>query len=338
MKALKYILIGIICLAVIFLVLGLILPKEFTVARSTVISAPRPVVLAQIKSLKTMDTWTVWSKRDPDIKQEFGGTDGEVGSWLSWDSEKSEVGKGKQEVMAITDNSVDLQLSMDGMKPADVNFALADTAEATKVTWTLNGKMPFPWNALGLFMDMDKMVGPDFEAGLAGLKTMAEEAAAHKTYRGYEVNEINFEPKVYIAKRATVKFNDVGPFFGKSVAEVFAATGEAGLQPAGAPCGLYFSLDVEKGQTDMAVGVPVAGGTAIPAMKGLKQYNAEGKALHIAYLGAYDKFEAAHGAMDDYMKEKNLTPSSFVIEEYAIGSSTEKDTTKWVTNIYYLVK
>src|SRR5258708_11925924 len=110
MKVLKYILIGIICLVVVICILGLILPKDFTVVRSAVISAPKQTVVANIKSLQTMDKWSVWSKRDPNIKQEFGGTNGEVGSSVEWSGNK-EVGKGKQEIAAVTDSTVDIKLT-----------------------------------------------------------------------------------------------------------------------------------------------------------------------------------------------------------------------------------
>jgi effector-binding domain-containing protein len=340
MKALKYILIGLVCLVVIVGLLGLILPKDYTVERSAVINAPKPVLVNNIKSLKTMDQWSVWSKRDPNIKQEFKGTDGEVGSSNEW-SGNDEVGQGKQEITGVTDNSVDIKLTF--LKPwesqSNVNFMIADSADASKVTWTMHGKMPFPMNVFGrLFMNMDKMIGDDFEAGLAGLKKMSEENAAHKTYRGYEIKEINFEPRVYIAKRAMVKFADIGSFFQKNMPNFFSQATKAGLQPAGAPSGLYFSWDTLKHETDMAVAVAVAQGKPIPEIKGMQQVKAEGKALEIVYYGAYEKVGPAHDAMDDYIKEKGLEKNGLVIEEYMTDPMTEKDTAKWQTNIIYLVK
>lgn len=336
MKALKYILIGIVCLIVIVCILGLILPKDYMVARSTVINAPKAVVLDHVKSLKTIEQWSVWSKKDPNIQQEFGGTDGEVGSWTTWKG-NSDVGEGRQEITAINDNSVDLKLSMQGMD-SHVNFALADTADATKVTWTIDGKMPFPWNAMRLFINMDKMIGKDFEEGLAGLKTMSEQAAANKTYRGYEIKEINLEPKVYIAKRATVKFADIGPFFQKNMGPLFESAGKAKVQPAGPPSGIYFTWDTVRHETNMAVAVPVAQGAAIPEIKGTEQVKAEGKALEIVHWGSYEKSATAHEAMDDYMKANKVEFNGLVIEEYITGPMTEKDTAKWQTNIIYLVK
>src|ERR1041385_1051871 len=225
MKVLKYILIGLVCLVVVICILELILPKDFTVARSTVINAPANVVLNNIKNLKNMETWSPWSKRDPNMKIEFGGNDGEVGSWMTWEGNK-EVGKGKQEVATITNTSVDTKLTF--IEPweskSDVNFTIADTAGASKVTWTMKGKSPFPFNVFGLFMNMDKMVGDDFNQGLANLKTLSETQAAEKgkTSSNYDIKEINFEPKQYLTKRATVKMADMEQYFGKSIPEVFA--------------------------------------------------------------------------------------------------------------------
>lgn len=273
------------------------------------------------------------------MKNEFGGNDGEIGSWHSWEGNK-EVGKGKQEVTAVTDNSVDMKLTM--LKPMesqmDVNFALGDTSGGTKVTWTMNGKMPYPFNAFSLFMNMDKMIGKDFETSLAGLKTMAEEAAAHPPMPQYEIKEINFEPKQYVTKRATVKLAEIGPFFGKNIPEVFAAIGKAGLQPAGRASAIYYKWDMQKQETDMAIAVPVAAGTKIPSIKGLEPAKVEGKALELVYWGNYDKMAAAYGALDNYCKEKNLQHTDMAIEEYVTEPMTEKDTAKWQTNIYYFVK
>lgn len=339
MKILKYILITIACLIIIGCLLGLILPKDYTVSRSAAIHAPAPIVLAHIKSLQMMDRWSVWSKRDPNIKQEFGGKDGDVGSWSSWEGNK-DVGKGKQEITAITNNSVDMKLTF--VEPwatqSDVNFSLADTTGGTKVTWSMQGKMPFPFNVFGAFMNMDKMIGNDFEAGLAGLKTMSEEAAAHPPMPQYEIKEINFEPKQYVTKRATVKFAEVGAFFGKTIPEVFAATGKAGLQPVGPPCTIYYKWNTEKQETDMAVAVPVSAQAKIPAIKGMEPAKAEGRALELVYMGNYDKMPAAYAALDNYIKEKNLQHNDMAIEEYLTDPKSEKDTAKWLTNIYYFVK
>lgn len=339
MKILKYTLIGIVCLVAIILILGLILPKEYSVARSTVVNAPQPTVLAQIKSLKTMDEWSPWSKLDPNMKQEFGGPDGEVGSWNSWEG-NDDVGKGKQEVTAITGNSVDIKLSF--MEPwesvSDVNFSLADTAGSSKVTWTMKGKSPFPFNVFGLFMNMDEMIGNDFEKGLGSLKARSEAIAAKTNYSGFEVMEINMEPRTYLTIKDTVKFEGMQQFFREKYPVLFQLLKKAGVSPAGPASAIYYTWDTENKQSVMAAAVPVVEDKNMVAMNGLEQVTASGKALMIAYRGAYENLSAPHNAMDECMKEKNIAYRDFVLEEYLVGPMAEKDTAKWLTNIYYMVK
>jgi effector-binding domain-containing protein len=170
------------------------------------------------------------------------------------------------------------------------------------------------------------------------LKTMAEAAEANKTYRGYKIKEIDFPSRTFLAKRGTISFSEVPSFFGKNLPVMFAELGKAGLQPAGAPCGLYFSWNPETQKTDMAAALPLAPGTTPPTVKGTEQIKAEGKALQLSYYGDYQKLEIAHGAIDDYMKEKNIEWNNLTIEEYITDPKAEPDTAKWLTNIYYLIK
>ena len=343
MKIFKYVLITIAAIVVIFLVLGLFAPKEYKVERSITINAPQQVVMDQVKSLKNMQEWSPWAEQDPDMKITYEGTDGEVGSVSKWEGDK--MGQGMQEVTAISENRVETKLTF--IEPWESEctayFQLDPEGEAVKVTWVMEGQNSFPWNALSLLMSMDKMIGKDFEKGLEKLKTRCEGMAAEagneeKTYRGYAIHEMNMEPKLYIAKRDKVAFDKIGEFYETHLPAIFEAAGKAGLQPAGSPCGLFYKWDQENKTADMAAAVPVIGDNKTK-VKGYENMEvAGGKALHIAYYGAYEKSEDAHYAMDDYMKEKGLELNELVIEEYVTDPTKEADTSKWLTNIYYLVK
>jgi len=135
------------------------------------------IVLLILESLKEQDKWSPWSKKDPDMKKEFRGTDGEVGAVSYWLGNK-EVGEGEQEITKIIDGErVEGQLRF--LKPfkseSDCYFVTESiSADTTKVTWGFSGKNKFPMSIMMLFMSMDKMVGKDFEAGLANFKTLIE--------------------------------------------------------------------------------------------------------------------------------------------------------------------
>lgn len=174
MTTLLYILAGIVLLVIL---LALIAPKTYDVSRSVVIAKPRSEVFAYLKSLKKQDEWSPWSKKDPDMKKEFRGTDGEVGAVSYWNGNK-EVGEGEQEITKIIDGErVESELRfLKPWKSTSNAYMVAEDAEngGTRVTWGFSGNNKFPMSIMMLFMSMDKMVGKDFEEGLANLKAKLE--------------------------------------------------------------------------------------------------------------------------------------------------------------------
>jgi hypothetical protein len=176
MKILKYIGIGIAAIIGIFLIIALFVPKDFTYERSIVINAPKDIIMPQVTSLKKSNAWSPWMEKDPNLKISYEGADGEVGSKSSWKG-NDEVGEGNQEITSITPNRVETKLNF--VKPFEstsMSYTQLDEqgAAATKVTWGFKGSNPYPFNAICLFMDMDAMIGKDFEKGLSRLKAVCE--------------------------------------------------------------------------------------------------------------------------------------------------------------------
>lgn len=169
-----YILFGVVALVIL---LALIAPKTYDVSRSILIDRPKAEVFNYLKSLKNQSEWSPWEKKDPNMHKEFRGTDGEVGAVSYWNGNK-DVGEGEQEITKIVeDERVEGELRF--MKPwksiSDCYFTTEDAdAGKTKVTWGFKGKNKFPMSIMMLFMSMDKMVGKDFEEGLADLKIRLE--------------------------------------------------------------------------------------------------------------------------------------------------------------------
>lgn len=162
---------------VLLLILALIAPNEYDVSRSILVNKPKNEVFTSIRSLKIQDEWSPWAKKDPNMKKEFTGTDGQVGAKSAWVGNK-EVGEGEQEITKIIEGErVEGKLRF--FKPwkseADCYFTVEDTKNAeTKVTWGFSGKNKFPTSIFMLFFNMDKSVGKDFEEGLANFKTLME--------------------------------------------------------------------------------------------------------------------------------------------------------------------
>lgn len=178
MKILKTALIAFGVIIAIALIVPLFTQKEYSVKRDIIINKPKSEVYDYVKYLKNQDNFSVWARRDPNMKKEYRGEDAKVGFVSAWDSQSDEVGKGEQEIKAIKEGEkIDYELRF--LKPFEATehayFAFEEAGEnATKVTWGFDGKMDYPMNAMLLLMDMEAMLGKDFEDGLATLKTILE--------------------------------------------------------------------------------------------------------------------------------------------------------------------
>ena len=178
MKTLFKILAGIGIFIVIILVVALILPSKYDVEREITIMSPKDSVFNYIKYLKNQDNYSVWANMDPDMKKDYRGTDGTVGFVSAWDSQKDDVGKGEQEILKITDGErIDFELRFnEPFEATDQGYMTTTSLDSasTLVKWGFNGEFPYPMNLMMLFMDMDEMLGNDFEQGLSNLKEILE--------------------------------------------------------------------------------------------------------------------------------------------------------------------
>jgi hypothetical protein len=173
---LKKILIGLAVLVVLIVGYAAMLPSAFKIERSATINAPAENIFPHINSLKNFTAWNPWGKIDPKATENFEGPIEGVGSAYSWNG-NMDVGAGKMTIVESQPSSL-IKMRLDFIKPfAGTNmadFTLQPAAGGTVVTWTMTGDAPLFNRIMCLFMNMDKMVGGQFEKGLASLKTIAE--------------------------------------------------------------------------------------------------------------------------------------------------------------------
>ena len=174
-KKILIVLVGIVAALAVVVALQ---PADFRVTRSATISAPPAVVFAQVNDLHKFQDWSPWAKLDPAAKSDFQGPPAGTGAAFSW-AGNMEVGEG---TMTITESrpaelvrfKLDFKKPMAGTSTAE--FTFKPEGGATLVTWSMEGKNGFAGKAVSLVMDCDKMVGGQFEKGLADLKKIAEAA------------------------------------------------------------------------------------------------------------------------------------------------------------------
>ena len=178
-KILLYGLVAIVLIITIFCLVVAMQPAHYTVERSATINAPAPVVFAQVNDFHKWEAWSPWEKIDPNIKKEFSGAAAGTGAVYSW-AGNNDVGEGR---MTITDSRPGdlIKIKLEFVKPFTAtnatDFIFTPQGNQTAVKWTMEGDNNFIGKAFGLFMSMDKMVGNDFEKGLAQMKSVAEAAA-----------------------------------------------------------------------------------------------------------------------------------------------------------------
>lgn len=348
MRVLKTILFIVLAIVAIVCILGMIGPDTYRVERSATIAAPTESVYAHVSSLGAMDKWSPWNAYDPNMKKTLEGTDGTVGATQSWEG-NSDVGKGAQRIDSLAPNTLvrtHLMFKEPMESECDALVELTPAGDSTKVTWAMVGENNFLSKVISKFMDMDAMIGKDFEAGLAMLKTQVEtdEAArkaelAARTSNGFLIETVDRPELVYIGKRnKKVKWADIGTFFGTNFPAAGAALGAAKLEMAGAPSGVFWAWNETDQTADMMAAMPVKGDANTQVAGWETHVIPASKMLYIKYFGDYTKNMPAHEAMDAYIKAKGLTHYGHVIEEYITDPTMEKDTAKWRTDIYYMVK
>lgn len=175
-KVLKYLGLAVLSGIVVVCVVAATRPDEFSISRSTTIAAPPSAVYANLEDFHKWQAWSPWEKMDPSMQRTFSGAEHGQGATYSWKG-NDKVGEGTQTITeAKPGERVVLRLHF--MKPFEatntVEFAIQGASNSSKVSWTMKGHSNFMMKVFGLFMNMDEMVGKDFEEGLANLKRVSE--------------------------------------------------------------------------------------------------------------------------------------------------------------------
>ena len=151
-------------------------PDTVRVERTARINAPAEKIFPLIDDFHRWGTWSPYEKLDPDMQRSFGGSASGKGATYAWES-KGKAGAGRMEITESTPSSK-IAINLDFTRPMEghnvAEFTLQPQGDATQVTWSMHGPSPFVAKLMGIFFNMDQMIGKDFETGLANLKTATE--------------------------------------------------------------------------------------------------------------------------------------------------------------------
>ena len=155
---------------------GSAVSDTYVVERTETVNAPAEEVFAKIADLREWGAWSPWDAMDPEMVKTFSDDQGTVGSHYHWKGNRK-VGEGSMTVTGIDEPKrvgVDLAFLKPFKSQSKVELVLEPSGESTKVTWRMTGEHTRMTKVMGIFRSMDKMVGPDFEKGLASLKRVSE--------------------------------------------------------------------------------------------------------------------------------------------------------------------
>jgi uncharacterized protein YndB with AHSA1/START domain len=172
-----------IAIAVVVVVAGVLgyaatRPDTFRVERSATVKAPPEKIYPLISDFHAWTGWSPWERMDPAMKRTYGGAPSGVGAEYAWEGDKN-VGKGRMRIVeAAPPSRVVVQLDFE--KPfaghSVAQFTLSAAEDGTAVTWAMRGENRFVGKLISVFMSMDRMIGDQFETGLANLKALVEKA------------------------------------------------------------------------------------------------------------------------------------------------------------------
>ena len=158
------------------LVLATTKPDKFRVQRGAIMKTPPERVFSLINDFHQWGTWSPWENKDPAMKRSFSGAESGRGAVYAWEGNNN-VGSGRMEILDASTPSK-IVIKLDFFKPFEghntAEFTMLPQGDATSVNWVMHGPAPFMSKVMQVFMNIDKMIGKDFEAGLANLKRLTE--------------------------------------------------------------------------------------------------------------------------------------------------------------------
>jgi hypothetical protein len=171
-----YILVGLGIVLIAFLVLVALQPADFRIVRTRVMAAPAAEVFGQVNDFHQWQAWSPWAKLDPSMKQTYEGAPAGTGAVYMWTGNK-QVGEGRMTVLESRPSEL-IRIKLEFLRPFKATntaeFAFEPNGHQTAVAWSMSGRKNFLFKAFGLFMNLDKMIGSDFEKGLANMKAVVE--------------------------------------------------------------------------------------------------------------------------------------------------------------------
>ncbi|MCA1762820.1 MAG: SRPBCC family protein [Flavobacteriales bacterium] len=312
-------------------------PTAYKVDREIEIDAPAAVVFEQVNVMKNRDAWSPWEQKDPNMTKEYAGTESGVGAKYMWSGNDS-VGTGNMEILESKPNEYiksKLVFTEPWESESIIEWSFEETQNGTKATWSVSGELPGYLFWMGQD-DMDENMGPDFEKGLAQLKSVSEQIAG-ESKNDWSAEFVEVSPHDYFHITDEVSFDEMdNTFFGERFGKLVNYLGSDAQNMTMPPFAIYHSWDEESRMTKVSAAI-----ACHSDKKGNDEIGEgvthEGKALKCLYYGPYEDMEGVHNFMHAHIESQNMQIVGSPWEVYITDPETEPDPSKWLTEVYYPV-
>ncbi|MCB0761634.1 MAG: GyrI-like domain-containing protein [Flavobacteriales bacterium] len=335
MKFLKVLLAIIVIVVAVGFILAMTTDGAYSVERSVVVDACYGDAYEHATNFERWVEWSPWDDLAEGINYTFDGEMGTVGSSYSWESPTEEVGAGTMSCTAISDSRMDFHLHF--TKPweseSDGWITVVPAEEGGfKVSWGFAGENPFP---MSLFLNMDKMVGPDFEKGLALFKEQVEAKGKPEI----QPERVAMPDMNYIGRAAHLNVMEISSdVFGANYGAIMMYMMENAIEMdmTSHPMAIYHTFDEATYEADMEFSIPVVGAHEVPTGFTSGTIPA-GDYLVAKHFGSYESTGDTWTAMENYIACHGIEVTGSPFEVYVTDPMSEPDTLKWETDIVYPV-
>jgi effector-binding domain-containing protein len=332
---LKKILIGLVGLILLVLLAGFLLPGKVQISRSITVNAPAEYAFEEVNALENHPKWSYWNSIYPNMTMTYGDIRTGTGALVSWEGEDS--GTGSMTITESIPNSsikMDLNFMDEGTALAWYTFEPADDG----IKLTQGFEIECGYNPIMRIMAatyMKNEMNKAFDYNLTKIKELAEA----KPKFTIDISEEETKPITYVGISSSMSFENMEALsaqMSKSYGELMGMLAKVKVEMTGAPFCIYNKWDEEAKQTDFVCALPVPEGAKLPA-KYRTLTTAGGLAVKAIHKGDYEKLGDTHNQIDQYITFKNLQITGAPWEVYVTDPEMEKDTTQWVTEVYYPV-
>ncbi len=340
MRLLRKLAVAILAIAVLIVAIAYLLPRQVHVERSIGIDSPRATVFTLVNSFKRFNEWSPWNSLDPNARYSYQGPAFGVGAKMTWEGDPKTMGSGSQEIIESKPlELVRTRLNFGAQGDATGQFALSQRGSSTEVTWEFDTDVGMNPVARYFGLLFDRMIGADYQKGLASLKTLAE-SLPKTDFADLQVEETTV-PSVLVAYVEATSGKDdqeIAAAIGSGYARVGAFLATRGLKQAAPPITINRKWDDSGYEFDAAIPVDRTPEGEIPADSPVKiKSTYTGTALVATHKGPYRGMRSTYDKLFAYSKARGYAENGAPWDEYVSdpGSTPEADL---VTRIYLPVK